>query len=61
MFNTWRYLIIVVLLLGFYPLLAQQDTGLITGQVLDESGSPSRECFDRDQEHRDRNRVASQH
>src|SRR5437764_9146124 len=40
MFNNARQLILTALLFAVHSLLAQQDTGLITGQVLDESGAP---------------------
>jgi hypothetical protein len=40
MFNTGRYLTILALSIALHPLPGQQDTGLITGQVLDESGAP---------------------
>src|SRR6478609_5291470 len=40
MFKNGRYLITVALSLALHPLLGQQDTGLITGQVLDETGAP---------------------
>src|SRR3974377_1652667 len=40
MSNNGRYLILAALLFVLHPLLAQQDTGLITGLVLDESGAP---------------------
>jgi hypothetical protein len=40
MFNMRRYLMIVALSLAFHPLCGQQDTGVITGKVLDESGAP---------------------
>jgi hypothetical protein len=40
MFNSSRRLTIMTLVLSFHSLLAQQDTGVITGQVVDESGSP---------------------
>src|SRR5260370_27820760 len=39
MFHNGRYLILAALLFAL-PLLAQQDTGIITGEVLDESGAP---------------------
>ncbi len=40
MFKNGRYLIFAALLFALHPLVAQQDTGLITGEVLDESGAP---------------------
>src|SRR5438067_370592 len=40
MFVTRNLLSIAVLLTASKLLFAQQDTGLITGQVLDESGAP---------------------
>ena len=40
MSNRGRYLILAALLFALHSLLAQQDTGVITGQVLDESGAP---------------------
>ncbi len=40
MFSNARHLMLTALLFAVHSLLAQQDTGLITGQVLDESGAP---------------------
>ncbi len=40
-------------LLFTLPLLAQQDTGVITGEVLDASRSSSCQCCCRVKEHRD--------
>jgi hypothetical protein len=40
MFQNTRYLMLTALLFALHTSLAQQDTGLLTGKVLDESGAP---------------------
>src|SRR5581483_1223508 len=40
MFHNARYFAFTALLFALHPILAQQDTGVITGKVLDESSAP---------------------